>query len=166
MLCSLVFICLQTWFNKVKFLHCLYDNVKTMQILLAGIWLNKNRKKKSGKTLTLGMDMSTEDSVTRTERFIISTALGRGQCDKNRFKETPGSNALSSFTAFRSSQAGGSNNYQGRAWRVWVCTMGQCICVFLCTPLHTHPLLRWSLFTGNVWGASRLAAWCGVTWRL
>lgn len=165
MLCSLEFICLQTSLNKVKSLHCIYNNVKTMHILLAGMWLNKNHKK-SGKTLTSGVDMSIEDSVTQTERFIISTALGGGQRDKNRFKETPGSNALSSFTAFRSSQAGGSNNYQGRAWRVWVRMMGQCICVFLCTPLHTHPLLRWSLFTGNVWGASRLAAWCRVTWRL
>ncbi|GAA6086781.1 uncharacterized [Tachysurus ichikawai] len=82
-----------------------------------GMRLNKNHKK-SGKTLTSGVDTSTEDSVTQTEHFIISTTLGGGQCDKNRFKETPVSNSLSSFTAFCSFQAGGGNNYQKRTWRL------------------------------------------------
>lgn len=124
------------------------------------------KKKKSGKTLTSGVDMSTEDSVTRTERFIISTTLGGGQCDKNRFKETPGSNWLSSFTAFWGSRAGGGNNYQKKDLAFDYTDVCVHVCVFLCTLLHTHPLLHWSVFTGNVRESSRLAAWCRVTWRL
>lgn len=78
--------------------------------------------------------------MTRTECFITSTALGGGQCDKNRFKEIPGSNSLSSFTAFRSSQAGGSDNYQARTRSMCTVYDGPMhMCVFVHPFANTSP---------------------------
>lgn len=50
--CSLAFRLAEDF--KVKFLHCNYNNVKTMQILLTGMWLNKKHRKK-GKVAKLSL---------------------------------------------------------------------------------------------------------------
>lgn len=120
-------------------------------------------KKKSGKTVTFGLDLSIENSVTRTERFIISSALGGGQCDKNRFKGDSGLQITELFHSFAQFLSRRKQQLSSQGL--------ECVCVDVCVydgpdaylcfcapPMCTHPLLRWSLFTGNVRGASRLAA--------
>lgn len=136
-------------------------------------WNVAQKPQKSGKTLTFGLDMSIENSVTRTERFIISSALGGGQCDKNRFKGDSGLQITELFHSFaqflsRRKQQLSSQGLACVRACVDVCAYDgpDAYLCFCAPPMCTRPLLRWSLFTGNVRGASRLAAWCRVTWRL